>query len=139
MVYGADQDTNSVDELLRVPIAGGAVQNVNGPLVSGGDVTLSSLGVPAFEISPANSIDVLYAADENVDDEIELYLAGAAEPPGPPTHVVAVPGDARGREVTFSAPASNGGSPITGYSVTPNPATPGWHDERTPARRVSAM
>ncbi len=76
VVYGADQDADTVDELLRAPIAGGAVQDVNGGLVSGGEVVLAFAQAIAWVISPANSFDVLYAADEDVNDEVELYLSG---------------------------------------------------------------
>jgi hypothetical protein len=43
--------------------------------------------------------------------------AGATAP-GAPTAVTAAPGDASAT-VSWTAPASNGGSPITGYTVTP--------------------
>ena len=39
--------------------------------------------------------------------------------PGPPTGVTAVAGNGSAT-VTWTAPASNGGSPITSYSVTPS-------------------
>ena len=123
VVYGADQDTDAVDELKRVPIAGGAVQTVNDPLVGGGDVVLKHIQTTAFEVSPANSFDVLYAADQVVNDQVELYLSGVpgTSPPGPPTAVFATAGDAQAT-VTFVAPASSGSSAITGYAVTSNPA-----------------
>ena len=44
--------------------------------------------------------------------------------PGPPTAVKATPGDARAT-ITWSAPADNGGSPITGYRVTTIPTSEG--------------
>jgi hypothetical protein len=44
----------------------------------------------------------------------------AATVPGAPTSVVATPGNTTAY-VTWSAPSSNGGSPITGYTVTSNP------------------
>ena len=50
-----------------------------------------------------------------------------ATTPGAPTGVDAVAWH-RAATVTFVAPASTGGSPITGYSVTPSPLTVGWHD-----------
>lgn len=127
VVYGADQDADTVDVLLAVPIAGGSVLDVNGPLVSGGDVTLEVVETIAYQISAANSGDVLYAADEVFDGEVELYVSSLVGPPGFPTSVVATPGDTEAT-VTFAAPDNNGGSPITGYTVTPLPATPGWVD-----------
>jgi uncharacterized protein (TIGR02145 family) len=44
----------------------------------------------------------------------------AATVPGPPTSVTAVGGNAQAT-ISFTAPASNGGSPITGYTVTSSP------------------
>ncbi|MEO7794485.1 MAG: hypothetical protein ABIV06_06900, partial [Thermoanaerobaculia bacterium] len=79
VVYGADQDDDGVDELLRVPLAGGAVENVSSHLAPGGDVVVAVAGTPAYEISPVNSYDVLYAADELVNDEVELFLSGPPE------------------------------------------------------------
>lgn len=79
VVYGADQDDDGVDELLRAPIAGGTVENVSGRQVAGGEVVISYIQVPAYEISPTNNYDVLYAADEDVNDEVELYLSGLPE------------------------------------------------------------
>jgi hypothetical protein len=47
-------------------------------------------------------------------------LSTAASAPGAPTAVSATGGNASAR-VTWAAPASNGGSPITGYTVTSTP------------------
>ena len=126
VVYGADQDQDTKDELLRVPLAGGTVEDVNGPLVFNGDVSLTFLSSPVFTISP-DSLSILYAADEIVDGEIELFQSVVGGPPGAPLDVVAVPGDTQ-VTVTFTAPTSDGGSPITAYTVTPDPATVGWID-----------
>ena len=79
VVYRADQDTDTVDELWSVAIAGGTVENVSGALVAGGEAVVSYIQAPAYEISPANSYDVLYAADEDVNNEVELYLSGTPE------------------------------------------------------------
>ena len=126
VVYGADQDADTVDELLAVSIAGGSVFDVNDPLVPGGDVSLTFLTAPVFSISP-DSLVILYAADGVVDGEIELFAFSEVGVPSAPTAVVASPGNTQAT-VTFLAPANNGGSPITGYVVTPSPATAGWSD-----------
>ena len=70
-VYLADQDTDYVEELYSVPIAGpgSAGVKINGPLVLGGDV----LG---FDISP-DSKRVVYRADQDTDYVDELYVADA--------------------------------------------------------------
>jgi hypothetical protein len=44
--------------------------------------------------------------------------AGAAALPGPPRSVFALPNGSTGARVTWNAPASDGGSAITGYVVT---------------------
>jgi bacillolysin len=46
---------------------------------------------------------------------------GSPTPPGPPTAVTAIAGNAQA-SVSFTPPINNGGSPITGYTVTSNPA-----------------
>jgi hypothetical protein len=46
--------------------------------------------------------------------------SGNTTPPGAPTKVTATAGNAQAT-VSFAPPASNGGSPITGYTVTSNP------------------
>lgn len=126
-IYGADGDTDETFELYATPIAGGTVLDVSGPLVFGGDVILKYVLTPiVWEVS-SNSRDVVYAADETVDDEIELYVASLGGPPSEPTAVAAAAGNTQ-VTVTFAAPANNGGSPITGYAVTPSPATVGWVD-----------
>ncbi|MEO7974588.1 MAG: fibronectin type III domain-containing protein, partial [Thermoanaerobaculia bacterium] len=127
VIYGADQDADTLDELLAVPAAGGTVEDLNSPLVSGGDVKFLVGQTPAFAISDATSRDIIYAADEGFDEQVELYVSNLGGPPSPPTSVVATPGNTQ-VSVSFVAPANNGGSPITGYAVTPSPATVGWVD-----------
>ena len=65
VVYRADQDSDGVDELYSVPIAGGTVVKLNDPLVTGGQVTY-------FAISPDSS-RVVYRADQGTDEVVEVY------------------------------------------------------------------
>jgi len=75
VVYLADQQTNDVYELYSVPIAGPASAGVklNGALVSGGEVFRE------FQISP-NSARVVYVADQQANNVIELYSVPIAGP-----------------------------------------------------------
>lgn len=120
VAYGADQDTNDLFELLATPIGGGTVQDISGVLVSGGDVVLTALQLTAWEFS-SNSLDIVYAADEDTDELVDLYassIAGAPSPPGVPS---AVAGNAQAT-VSFTPPTSDGGTPVTGFTVISSPA-----------------
>lgn len=73
VVYVAEQETNEVWELFSVPISGGTAVKLNGPMVAGGDITpRTSYSTYWFDISP-DSQRVVYTADQEVDNDIELY------------------------------------------------------------------
>ena len=69
VVYVADQDVDQVDEIYSVPITGPATSGIklNDPLPLGGDVE-------NFKINPGSS-SVIYRADQDQDDIMELYNA----------------------------------------------------------------
>ena len=67
IVYQADGDTDEVIELYRVPIAGGDVEKLSGPMVAGGDLRVNSPRITA------DGLRVLYAADQETDEQIELF------------------------------------------------------------------
>jgi len=69
VVYRADQDSRTVDELYSVPIDGPASAGVklNRPLPLGGDVDFKN-----YAISPDSS-GVVYIADQDVDQVDEIY------------------------------------------------------------------
>jgi invasion protein IalB len=68
---------------------------------------LAAAGLSAFQ----NTVGVLSSAE---------IFGSSNTVPGAPTGVTATPGNAQAT-VSFTAPASDGGSPITGYTVTSNP------------------
>lgn len=63
-------------------------------------------------------------------DTARTVTAVFATPPGPPTAVSAA-GGAAAATVSFGAPASDGGSPITGYTVTATDTTTGGNGGQT--------
>jgi len=76
ILYIADQDTDGVAELYSVSIAGGVQTKLNGPLVTGGDVSFHNL-VDAGFFSPDGN-HVVYRADQDMDEVHELYSVPSA-------------------------------------------------------------
>lgn len=90
--YLADQASDGVVELFRVPTDGSGVAEVcNGPLVTGGDVTAFALDNSAQR--------VLYRADEETDEVYELFLTEFPAPPPPPARSAPAPGRTVSRSV----------------------------------------
>jgi len=67
VLYNADQDSDEVFEVYSVLSGGGTPVKLNGPLISGGDVSPYSQ-----EFSPDSSF-VLYNADQDTDGVNEIY------------------------------------------------------------------
>jgi hypothetical protein len=69
----------------------------------------------------------LYTANLNLDMDGATLSAGSAQvgqtAPGPPTNVSAVPDNGQAT-VSWSSPSTDGGSPISSYTITPSPACP---------------
>jgi predicted RNA-binding protein with TRAM domain len=86
--------------------------------VMGADKTgiVSTSGLPPVDATSAPGL-------LGGDAKITIFTKNAPVPAvlGAPTGVTATPGNTEAT-VSFTAPASNGGSPITGYTVTSNPA-----------------
>ena len=97
--------------------SGGAFSSggvTNGPLTALANGT-SPNGVYAYSASSTFPSASFNAANYWVD---VLFQPGGSSVPGPPTHVVATPASSQ-TQVTWTPPATNGGSPITSYTVTP--------------------
>jgi Tol biopolymer transport system component len=73
VIYVADQRVNNVFELFSVPSTGGTPIRLSGDLVVGGDVIPESI-----QVSPDGQT-VLYRADQEVNDRIQLYAASTTE------------------------------------------------------------
>ena len=77
VVYRADQDANNVQELYSVVTDGSAAPvKLSAPLVGGGDVKRG------FVLTPDGQ-RVVYRADQDTNERVELYLAridGKGEP-----------------------------------------------------------
>jgi hypothetical protein len=72
VIYQANQDNVEVFELFRVPINGGTTIKLNGPMVSGGNVSAFEPGFTSFFISP-DSNRVVYLADQETNNVFELF------------------------------------------------------------------
>jgi hypothetical protein len=80
--------------------------------------TVNALMTPV--LNDGESIHSPGAATIGVFEDIGWNVVGSTAAPGAPTAVTATAGDGSA-DVSWSAPASNGGSAITGYSVTSAP------------------
>ena len=91
--------------------------------VTNGTATLTTTALPAG----SDSLTAVYApttgaAFAGSTSNPVSYVINAPTVPGAPTIGVATPGNTQA-SVTFTAPASNGGSNITGYTVTATDST----------------
>lgn len=162
VVYVADQTTNDVYELYRVPfVTPGVSTKLNGPLVPGGDVApvldlsssasflaalarkrsesfqstshSNSIASASFAITPDNSA-VVYLATEDTANTIELYRVPLATP-GVSTKLNAVlPSDANVFSFTI---APDGASVVYDVLQHVPPAPPSFSDLRSDLYRVS--
>jgi trimeric autotransporter adhesin len=106
---------------IRKVDTGGTVTTIAG----NGNAGFSGDGGPPAnaQVSVPQAIAITSGGDILVSDtgNRRFRLMTSADPPGAPTGVTAVGGNASAT-ITFAAPASNGGSAITGYTVASNPA-----------------
>ncbi len=89
-------------------------------LISG--ATSASYNIASVALTDAGSYSCIITSSDGTSSARSnpaMLLVGSA--PGAPTAVTGVPGDGQ-VVVSWEAPASNGGEPITSYTVTPNPS-----------------
>ena len=84
--------------------------------ISAGVVSFTGAGTCTLDANQAGN--ATYSAAPQVTQSFTVSSAVTGKVPGAPTHVVATAGNASAK-LTWKAPASNGGSAITGYLITP--------------------
>lgn len=87
---------------------------------SGGGTTWQANCVTSDLTAGTHQITATYSGDDSYagsSDHISLTVAAPVTAPGAPTGVTAVAGNAQAT-VSFTAPAGDGGSPVTSYKVT---------------------
>jgi len=97
-------------------------------LVTAGQLSVSVDGAQVLQTPvtmPPNTLIGFTGADGAITDRhavsnVSITTIGPATAPGSATAVTATPGNGKAT-VTWTAPANDGGSPITSYSVTANP------------------
>lgn len=133
VVYVGDQNSDEVFEIYSVPLADGSIVRLNPPLQPGRDVfgdfscvgqrgqwdALDPAGIAPFLVSP-NSQRVVYCADQDADNVVELYSAPIATgsaasklniPPGAGGGVTAFEISADSSRVVFESRAIVSGAP----------------------------
>ena len=80
------------------------------------------------EVGKTIKVRVTFTDDASNEETITSAATGAvaATVPGQPEHLQVFPHDAQGLDLSWEAPASDGGSPVTGYKVRWKRATGNW-------------
>jgi len=96
------------------------------PSAASAHVAVSGLTATVTGLSPGRTVAILVSAVNAIGAGPSAASAPVTPPdvPGAPTGVTAQPGDGSAA-VSWSAPASDGGRPITRYEVQISPAVPG--------------
>ena len=94
------------------------------------DATDSTYTLSADDLGKTLKVRVNFTDDasneESLTSAASATVAAAATVPGKPGHLRVFPHDAQGLDLSWEAPASDGGSPITGYKVQWKEAADSW-------------
>jgi uncharacterized repeat protein (TIGR01451 family) len=114
--------TNTVTWNGTIPAAGSVTITINATILpAAGGVSVSNQATISYDsdLDGTNETTIV-TNDPATPAANDPTTFNAIGPPGAPTGATATAGNAQAT-VTFTAPASNGGSAITGYTVTSNP------------------
>ena len=96
------------------------------------DATDSTYTLSADDLGKTLKVRVNFTDDASNEESLTsaasatVAAAAAATVPGEPGHLRVFPHDAQGLDLSWEAPASDGGSPITGYKVQWKEAVDSW-------------
>jgi uncharacterized protein (TIGR02145 family) len=118
---------------LMLPILGMAQANSNGEVPLGGNTSSERQTLETKRNASFNLEEIKVRWKKAALENCPGVPCVSITPPGPVTNIVATVTSPTSASVAFGTPASDGGSPITGYEVTATPTTPS-----APAKRKSS-
>jgi probable HAF family extracellular repeat protein len=118
---GAAREVNDAGQVVGYT-GSGASTHAFSWTASGGLVDLGTLGGASSNARAVNELGWVVGTSQTADGvkHAVIWKPVPLTPPGAPTSVTATAGDGQA-SVSFAAPASDGGAPITSYTVTASP------------------
>ena len=126
-------DTSGIDDADGLTNVSYSYQWIAGGEADIDGATGSSHTLTTSEQGQTIQVQVSFTDDQNNEETLTsaatAAVAGAATVPGEPEHLNVSPHDDQGLDLYWEAPASDGGSPITGYKVQWKEAANSWDTE----------
>ena len=126
-------DTSGIDDADGLTNVSYSYQWIAGGEADIDGATGSSHTLTTSEQGQTIQVQVSFTDDQNNEETLTsaatAVVAGVATVPGEPEHLNVSPHDDQGLDLYWEAPASDGGSPITGYKVQWKEAANSWDTE----------